>query len=119
MATSTPIRIEEEIFAAAKAVAPTQDRSIAQQIAHWARIGRAVEASRSISVSAINDVLAGRRNYDTLASEEQAVVRAEWTRHIESLTRDGIDITQKFEAEGRSWVELGPEGELIYGGPGR
>ena len=74
--SSTPIRIDAELLDTAKLVGSQQSRSAAQQIAHWARVGQEVEASRSISAHAIAAVLAGRRAYDTLESEDQAVVRA-------------------------------------------
>lgn len=90
------------------------DRSAAQQIAHWARIGRELEASRTLSVSAIHDVLAGRRGYDTLGAEDQAVVRAAWTERLDALA-GGINLAERFAARGRrSWVDLADDGTLVH-----
>ena len=114
MAQSAPIRIDGELYAAAKAVAASQDRSAAQQIAHWARVGRELEASRDISAAAIQDVLSGRRHYDNLATEEQAVVRAVWTERLDALAR-GIDLTDTLRAEGHTEVvEADPEGRVVH-----
>jgi len=87
-------------------------RSAAQQVAHWARIGRELEASRSISHRAIAAVLDGRREYDARTEHEQAVVRAEWAERI-TERREGLDLAQEFESVGRSYVELNQNGNVI------
>lgn len=110
--SSTPIRLDAELLAAAKLVGHRQSRSAAQQIAHWARVGREIEASRSISAHAIAAVLAGRQAYDTLDPEDQAVVRAEWTNRLDAAA-DGIDLAARFEATGRrTWIDIAPDGTI-------
>lgn len=37
MTTTTPTRIDDDLYAAAKAAGKTMSRSAAQQIAHWTR----------------------------------------------------------------------------------
>ena len=64
--SSSPIRIDKEIHDSAKVVAESQDRSAAQQVSHWARVGRAVEMAPHVSLSDIEDVLDGRSSYDGL-----------------------------------------------------
>lgn len=76
MAT-TPTRIDDELYESAKVVASLMSRSAAQQLAHWARIGREIEAGASVSQRSIAAALAGRLPYDELTPHEQAVVRAE------------------------------------------
>lgn len=111
--SSTPIRIDAELLDTAKLVGSLQSRSAAQQIAHWARLGRELEASRSISAHAIAAVLAGRRSYDTLDSEDQAVVRAEWTNRLDAVA-DGIDLASEFNATGRpTWIDIAADGTLV------
>jgi len=112
MATSSPIRIDDEIHASAKLVAEVQSRSTAQQIAHWARIGREVEAAASVSHVRIAEVLSGRRNYDELDSEEQAVVRAEWSVRA-AQRRSELNLAESFAGQGRSWVELDDDGIVV------
>ena len=112
--SSTPIRIDDELYEAAKAVAATRDRSAAQQVAYWARIGRELEASGVISAGAINDVLVGRRRYDALGPEDQAVVRAVWAERLDSIA-GGINLAERFVAEGRrTWVDIDQDGGVVW-----
>lgn len=111
--TSPSIRVDGEIHASAKLVAPVMSRSAAQQISHWARIGRELESAQGVSASDIANVLVGRRSYDTLGDEEQAVVRAEWAERLVAL-RASVDLQDEFAAEGRtSWVGLDDQGNLV------
>jgi len=112
MATTSPARIEDELYASAKLAGDALSRSASQQIAHWARIGREIQASASISHREIADVLAGRVSYDGLDPKEQAVVRAEWAERM-SVYREELDLTKRFVAEGRTWVEFGDDGRLV------
>ena len=112
MAVSTPIRVDEDIHAFATSVAPTMSRSTAQQVSHWARIGKELEASPSVSLRAIEQVLDRRASYDDLNNNEQAVVRAEWAERTERRRR-GLDFAAEFAAEGRSCVELDDDGSIV------
>lgn len=111
--SSTPIRIDAELLGTAKLVGSRQSRSAAQQIAHWARVGREVEASRTISAHAIAAVLAGRWSYDMLDSEDQAVVRAEWTDRLDEVA-GGIDLASEFAAtRRRTWIDIAADGAIV------
>lgn len=111
--SSTPIRLDAELLETAKLVGARQSRSAAQQIAHWARVGREIEASRSMSAHAIAAVLAGRRSYDTCEPEDQAAVRAEWTNRLDAVA-DGIDLASEFRATGRrTWIDIAPDGTIV------
>lgn len=112
MATTSPTRIEDELYSSAKIVGHLMSRSAAQQIAHWARIGRELEFADSVSQRDIAEVLAGRREYDRLTSYEQAVVRAEWAERI-AAQRDALDLSLEFAREGRSYVELDEDGGVV------
>jgi hypothetical protein len=118
MATSAPIRIDEDLFASAKAEGALMSRSAAQQVAHWIRIGRELEAGGTVSHEAIRQVLAGHRSYDTLVSEEQAVVRAEWSERLAD-TVEGLDLRSEFEAAGETYAELDADGQAIVREPPR
>ena len=113
--SSTPTRIDDELFEHAKLVGSLMSRSAAQQIAHWANIGRELESAGGVSVRAITDVLAQRSSYDALTDEEQAIVRAEWAERIEER-RAALDMAGEFEIEGRSWVELDDDGQVAQRG---
>lgn len=109
MATSSPIRIDEDLFASAKAEGALMSRSAAQQVAHWVRLGRELESGTSVSHEEIRQVLSGQRSYDSVPAEEQAVVRAEWSERL-ATTVEGLDLSAEFEAEGKSYAELDSEG---------
>lgn len=115
MATTSPARIDDELFASAKLAGSVQSRSAAQQVAHWARIGREIEASGSLSVKDVHEVLAGSRSYDSLTAEQQAEVRAEWAMRMDER-RASLDLAAAFTEAGRTWVELDDEGDVVQRG---
>lgn len=115
MATSAPTRIDEDLFAAAKSAGELLSRSAAQQINHWARIGRELEASQAVSARDIGDVLAGRAAYDDLSAREQAVVRAEWDERMTEL-RTGLNFEDEFSAAGDTWSEADADGRAVERG---
>ena len=112
MKTSTPIRIDSDLYTAATSAAPLMSRSTTQQISHWARIGRELEASSEVSVDHIAQVLRGRRDYDSLSTKEQAIVRASWDERMATLA-GALHLDQKFTAQGRPWVELDDDGAVV------
>ena len=66
MAHTMPTRVDGELFDAAMSIGAVTSRSAAQQLSHWARIGREVEASPATSMRDIQVVLAGQGSYDDL-----------------------------------------------------
>jgi hypothetical protein len=115
MATTSPARIDDDLYASAKLAGEVQSRSASQQVVHWARIGREIEASAGISHKDIAEVLAGSRSYDVLTEKEQAFVRAEWSAQMDSL-RDSLNFAKEFAATGRTWAELDDEGAVVERG---
>lgn len=116
MGTTSPTRIDDDLYASAKIVGPLMSRSAAQQIAHWARIGREIEAADSVSQRAVAEVLAARRDYDRLNAYEQAVVRSEWAERMETR-RAELDLAREFSDRGRSYVELDDDDEVVRRDP--
>ena len=112
MATTSPTRIDDDLFASAKAVGEVMSRSASQQVSHWARIGRELEAAASVSQRSVAGVLAGERSYDRLTAEEQAVVRAEWSERIDARIA-ALDLARSLAAEDRSFVELDDDGRVV------
>ena len=111
MAT-TPTRIDDELYESAKVVASLMSRSAAQQLAHWARIGREIEAGESISQRSIAATLAGIVPYDELTSHEQAVVRAEWAERMDARRAD-LNFAAEFAAAGKPYVGLDEQGQVV------
>lgn len=114
--TAMPTRIESDLFDAAKSAGAVMSRSAAQQINHWARIGRELETAQGISHRDIEAVLAGSSGYDSLSAREQAVVRAEWDERI-AATRDELNFEAEFIAAGETWVESDAEGRTVVRTP--
>jgi hypothetical protein len=112
MPSTMPVRVGDDLFASAKLAAEATGRSAVQQIGYWAKLGRELERSGTVSVREIAEVLAGAGSYDDLDPKAQAIVRAEWDARIEAR-RAGLNLAEVFAAEGRSWVEMGPEGTTI------
>lgn len=112
MPSTMPLRVGDDLLASAKLAADASGRSAAQQIGYWAKLGRELERSGSVSVREIAEVLAGSRSYDDLDPKAQAAVRAEWNARIEAR-RAALDLAERFQAEGRSWVEAGPDGTTV------
>ena len=112
MATTSPTRIDDDLYASAKAAGRLMSRSASQQIAHWARIGRELEAAGSVSAREIAQVLAGQADYDGLSPREQAVVRAEWDeRNTQRLAE--LDFVREFTEAGESYSELDGDGRAV------
>jgi hypothetical protein len=70
----------------ARAISGIQSRSLAGQIMHWARIGRAIERSGSFDHAKISRVLAGELETTALSAEEKAV----WSeKFLEKMSEPG------------------------------
>jgi hypothetical protein len=110
--SSTPVRIDPELYEEAATAATVMSRSTTQQIAHWARVGRELEASKDVSMEEIASVLSGARSYDELRNEEQAVVRAFWAERMAAIVSE-LRLDRLSQAEGRAYVELDEKGEIV------
>lgn len=111
MATTSPIRIDDELYKSASIVGPVMSRSASQQVQHWARIGRELEEA-DMAASAVAEVLAGARSYDDLDARQQALVRAEWKERIDARL-DALDFAVELATAGESYVELDDDGKVV------
>lgn len=100
------------MYESALAATLVTSRTVPQQIAHWARIGRELEMSPRVNHRQIVDVLAGTGSYDALGEQEQAIVREEWTARMTAL-RGELDYAAEFAAAGESYSEIDEDGNLI------
>ncbi len=116
MATTSPMRVDDDLYASAKAAGAAMSRSASQQIAHWARIGRELEAARSVSARHVAEVLAGTVDYDELNAHEQAVVRAEWAERM-AARRAGLDFAREFADNAEPYTELDETGHAVLREP--
>lgn len=82
----TPVKVADELAEAAKAMAELANRSMAKQIEHWARLGRAVE--RLVKTS---DVMAFKAHLaDPSDPDKVSAARAALDRLVKALT-EGTD----------------------------
>lgn len=116
MSATYPLRLEPELTRSAAEVAGKMSRSVPEQIAHWARIGRELERSPDISVADVRKVLAGAADYDKLSLKEQAVVRANWLERMTEL-RQGLRLDQRARAAGLRYAELDERGRVAIREP--
>lgn len=112
-----PTRVDGDLYDAAKAVGAAASRSAAQQINHWVRIGRELEASPGTSPRDIQRVLAGQASYDDLGDRGQALVRASWDEQMAERLA-GLDLAAEFTEAGRPWTDADGQGGVVArGGP--
>lgn len=111
-ATSQPTRLPRDVYDAAAATAAVSSRSVAQQIAHWARLGRELELSPDVDLRAVTRVLQGATSYDDLGTVEQAAVREQWAERAAARAQ-ALDLASEFRAAGRSYSEVDDEGNLV------
>lgn len=110
--SSQPTRLPADVYEFAVAATLVTSRTVPQQIAHWARIGRELEMSPQVNQRAINRVLADAGSYDALSEEEQAIVRGRWAERTSAL-RSGLNYETQFTAMGESYSEADDEGHLV------
>ena len=77
MPATKPTRVDADLFEAAAAEGALQSRSAAQQINHWARMGRTIAVHGSAGKERIVQALAGTLPLHQLDEGEQLVVNAE------------------------------------------
>lgn len=74
--TSSPTRVAADIAAGASAVAPTEHRSITEQINHWARLGMQLERATSAASRRVLAVVNGEEQFSTLTPDERVAAHA-------------------------------------------
>lgn len=112
MRSSPATRLPADVYDPAAAEAPAASRTVPQQIAHWARIGRELEMSPQVNHRAVAQILAGEGSYDEVGEREQALVRAGWAERVTAL-REGLNYAVEFDARGESYSEADAEGNVI------
>ena len=114
---STPTRVMADVAACAAAVAPSENRTITEQINYWARIGMQVERSGTLANRRVLAVAAGDEQFSGLHPEERVAAHA----------LVDADIAQRAAAErfgaaaraaGQTTVSLDDEGHLVEIAPG-
>lgn len=112
----SPLRLDPELTRSAEPVAEKMSRSVPEQIAHWARIGRELERSPDVSVTQVARVLEGAATYDALPAREQALVRAAWLERSHALAT-ALDLEREFAAAGYRYAEADASGRVAVHEP--
>jgi hypothetical protein len=91
MAT-VPTRIDQDLFEAARTAGEPHGRSASQQIARWARVGRELEASPSVTHSAMQRLLAGHVANQAIPPADGATRRERQRALLRGRNPDGPDV---------------------------
>ncbi|HEX5586151.1 MAG TPA: hypothetical protein VFZ17_02490 [Acidimicrobiia bacterium] len=73
---STPTRVTADVAANAASVAPTENRTVTEQINYWVRLGMQVERSTSVASRRVLAAVAGEAQFSTLTPDERTVAHA-------------------------------------------
>ncbi|RCK53915.1 hypothetical protein TH25_00640 [Thalassospira profundimaris] len=107
------VKLSDEIMALVRHEADIHSRSVAGQITHWLKIGRAIEHSGSFDHAKITAALEGARDTTELSSEEEAF----WLDGFVTQMAQPSDSEQAFFAKRRKLgqgVGLDAGGNLCF-----
>lgn len=100
------VKLNDDLIDVARHEAILQDRSLDAQIAHWVRIGRAVETFGKLDYAKVSAVLAGEMQTRNLSDEEKSV----WMdRFTDLMGEPGPDEEAFFADRRRRVAELEAE----------
>jgi len=107
------VKLADDIMALVRREAELHSRSVAGQITHWLRIGRAIEHSGAYDHSRITAALEGRIDTTQLREDEEAP----WLDAFTEKMGRPSEVEEAFYAQRRSLgrgVGLDAGGNLIY-----
>lgn len=112
------IKIPDGELDLARREAALTSRSIAGQVAHWMRLGRAVERSGALDQARLRQALAGQRDPDSLTGTEQEVFVDEIVGHATAGTPEQRRLFQERQAAGLG-VGLDDQGTVRHAKTGK
>lgn len=116
-AASTPTRVTADVAATAASVAPSENRTVTEQINYWARIGMQVERAGSVANRRVLAAAAGDAQFSTLTREERAVAHALVDARIaERAAKERFGSAAR--TAGQTTVSIDDDGNLIEIAPG-
>ena len=107
------VKLADEIMALIRREADLQSRSVAGQITHWLKIGRAIEHSGTFDYSRILVALEGKLDTVELRKEEEATWLDAFTTKMAEPTETEKSFFSQRKMLGRG-VGLDAGGNLIY-----
>ena len=82
------IKLSDGFVGLARGEGKVMGRSIAGQVEHWARLGRAVERAPGFDYGRVRSALVAQTSFDDLTGDERAIALAELEDYLEDLPRD-------------------------------
>lgn len=110
------VKIADKVMALVRRESQLQSRSVAGQIAHWIKIGRAIERSESFDYQRVIAALEASLSPDDLTAEEQEVWLAEFAEAMTQPSSQESAFFDQRQGLGRG-VGLNDAGELTYQEP--
>jgi hypothetical protein len=107
------VKLGDDIMALVRREADLQSRSVAGQITHWMKIGRAIEQSGRFDHARITAALEGRLDTTELSEGETAAWLDAFTEKMGRPSGDEDAFFAKRQALGRG-VGLDEGGNLVY-----
>ncbi|MGP3699712.1 TA system antitoxin ParD family protein [Rhodobacter sp. NSM] len=109
------VKLADDIMALVRREAELNSRSVAGQITHWLRIGRAIEQSGSFDHARIVAALEGRRDTTRLSEGEEAAWLDAFTEKMGRPSEAEESFFARRQALGRG-VGLDAGGNLVHAG---
>lgn len=106
------VKLGDDLMALIRRESNLNSRSVAGQITHWVRIGRAIETSGSFDYARISAALAGEIETSELSAEEKDV----WLNSfVEAMGEPGPEEAAFFDRRRRLGLGVGldAEGNLV------
>ncbi|MBL3568937.1 hypothetical protein BV509_21090 [Rhodovulum sulfidophilum] len=110
------VKLSDDVMAAVRREAELQSRSVAGQLSHWVRLGRAIEQSGAYDHARVTAALDGR--LDTVELREEEAIA--WLDAFTEKMFEPSATEQAFFAKRRKLgrgVGLDAAGNLIHAGP--
>ena len=84
----TAIKLSDRFVGLARGEGKVMGRSIAGQVEHWARLGRAVERAPGFDYGRVRRALKAEESFDDLRADERAIALVELEEYLENLPRE-------------------------------
>lgn len=110
-AATDVIRIKHALKQQAELEGKVLNRRAAEQIEHWATLGRTLERMEGVSLNRVRDCLEAKHNVDELNLEEKALVYA--TLHKYETHAVFPDFAAIKQQSGLAYTELNADGEVV------
>ncbi len=107
------VKLADDVMALIRREAELHSRSVAGQITHWLKIGRAIEQSGTYDHARITTALEGRLDTTHLREEEEAAWLDAFTEKMGQPSKAEEDFYAGRQALGRG-VGIDAGGSLIY-----